>query len=397
MRQPAMPIRSPFESSIAKPGQGTVVLSLLPPNNPTLTTLTYKYPLKLVPRAPGFVPSADPAALSDSCPSRPIHLYLLTYGGGLLPGDHIEVSIKLEPRTRMVVTTPQGSTKIFKTEPGSANGIKLIKGHRKQMPANQHLADMSQQSLDVRIGRQAALCYLPDPSVPFKNSRYAQVQTFTVDAAAKGNERSSLCVLDWVTQGRTSRGENWNFRFWRGRNEVWATDEKTGKSRLLLRDSVILDDEIEEDLAGSDEDLDEDAGESGLNSHSGRAETPPPQAGLVPLNVIQERTRPHGVLGTLILSGPVFDSLGSYLMQQFNSQPRIGSRNWSSTAPSSAPEPSLSTKGDVTWTAARVRAGFVLVKFGAKDFETAKDWLGGLLREEGSIIREFGEEALFCL
>jgi urease accessory protein len=39
----------------------------------------------------------------------------------------------------------------------------------------------------------------------------------------------------------------------------------------------------------------------------------------------------------------------------------------------------------------------VLVKFGAKDFETAKDWLGGLLREEGSIIREFGEEALFCL
>lgn len=391
-----MPIRSPFESSIAKPGQGTVVLSLLPPNNPTLTTLTYKYPLKLVPRAPGFVPSPESSALSDSCPSRPVHLYLLTYGGGLLPGDHIEVSIKLEPRTRMVVTTPQGSTKIFKTEPGNENGIKLIKGHRKQMPANQHLADMSQQSLNVKIGRQAALCYLPDPSVPFKNSRYAQVQTFTVDAAAKGNERSSLCVLDWVTQGRTSRGENWNFRFWRGRNEVWATDETTGKSRLLLRDSVILDDETE-DLNDSDEDLDDDAGESGLNSHSGRAETPPPQAGLVPLNVIQERTRPHGVLGTLILSGPVFDSLGSYFMQQFNSQPRIGSRNWSSSAPSSAPEPSLSTTGDVIWTAARVRAGFVLVKFGAKDFETAKHWLGGLLREEGSIIREFGEEALFCL
>lgn len=296
----------------------------------------------------------------------------------------------------MVVTTPQGSTKIFKTEPGNANGIKLIKGHRKQMPANQHLADMSQQSLDVRIGRQAALCYLPDPSVPFKNSRYAQVQTFTVDAAAKGDERSSLCVLDWVTQGRTSRGENWNFRFWRGRNEVWATDEKTGKSRLLLRDSVILDDETD-DLDVSDEDSDEEAGESGLNSHSGRADTPPPQAGLVPLNIIQERTRPHGVVGTLILSGPVFDSLGTYLMHQFNSQPRIGSRNWASSAPSTAPEPSLSTKGDVTWTAARVRAGFVLVKFGAKDFETAKDWLGGLLREEGSVIREFGEEALFCL
>lgn len=397
MRQPAMPIRSPFESSIAKPGQGTVVLTLLPPNNPTLTTLTYKYPLKLVPRAPGFVPSPESSASPESCPSRPVHLYLLTYGGGLLPGDHIEVSIKLEPWTRMVVTTPQGSTKIFKTDPNnSGNGPNVIKGHRKQMPANPHLSDMSQQSLDVWIGRQAALCYLPDPSVPFKNSRYAQVQTFTVDAAARGDQRSSLCVLDWVTQGRTSRGENWNFRFWRGRNEVWATDEKTGKSRLLLRDSVILDDETD-NLYAEDEGEDLTVADSGLNSHSGRADTPPPQAGLVPLNIIQERTRPHGVLGTLILSGPVFDKLGTYLMHQFTSQPRIGSRNWSSTTPSSAPEPSLSTKGDVTWTAARVRAGFVLVKFGAKDFETAKLWLGGLLREEGTIVREFGEEALFCL
>ncbi|KAJ5123287.1 hypothetical protein N7448_009384 [Penicillium atrosanguineum] len=384
MRQPAMPIRSPFESSIAKPGQGTVVLSLLPPNNPTLTTLTYKYPLKLVPRTGGFVPSPESTSLSDSCPSRPVHLYLLTYGGGLLPGDHIEVSIKLEPRTRMVVTTPQGSTKIFKTDSNSSdNSPNVIKGHRKQMPANPHLSDMSQQSLDVKIGRQSALCYLPDPSVPFQNSRYAQVQTFTVDAAAKGDQRSSLCVLDWVTQGRTSRGENWNFRFWRGRNEVWAVDEKTGKSRLLLRDSVILDDETD-DLNDSDESDREDL---------------PPQApsGLLPLNIIQERTRPHGVVGTLILSGPVFESLGSYLLNQFTSQPRIGSRNWSSSETSSAPESSASTRGDVTWTAARVRAGFVLVKFGAKDFETAKLWLGGLLREEGTVAREFGEEALFCV
>lgn len=279
----------------------------------------------------------------------------------------------------MVVTTPQGSTKIFKTDPGNSDCPNVIKGHRKQMPANPHLSDMSQQSLDVKIGRQAALCYLPDPSVPFQNSRYAQVQTFTVDAAAKGDQRSSLCVLDWVTQGRTSRGENWNFRFWRGRNEVWATDEKTGKSRLLLRDSVILDDETD-DLNDSDE----------------SNEDMPSQAGLLPLNIIQERTRPHGVVGTLILSGPVFESLGSYLLNQFTSQPRIGSRNWSSES-SSAPESSPGMKGDVTWTAARVRAGFVLVKFGAKDFETAKLWLGGLLREEGTVVREFGEEALFCL
>ena len=130
-----------------------------------------------------------------------------------------------------------------------------------------------------------------------------------------------------------------------------------------------------------------------------RRPQPAPQApaGLTPLNIIAERTRPHGVVGTLILSGPVFEALGSFMLKQFQTQPRIGSRNWSDHAPSSVPEPSISHKGDVTWTAARVRAGFVLVKFGAKDFETAKHWLGGLIREEGSVIREFGEEALCCL
>ncbi|KAG0161166.1 hypothetical protein PDIDSM_8700 [Penicillium digitatum] len=399
MRQPAKPIPSPFQSSIAKPGQGTVVLSLLPPNNPTFTTLTYKYPLKLVPRTGGFVPSPDSSAFSDTRPSNPVHLYLLTYGGGLLPGDQIAVSIRLEPKTRMVVTTPQGSTKIFKTTPNNTGTApNVIKGHRDPRPANDHLFNMSQQTLDVNIARQAALCYLPDPSVPFQHSRYAQIQTFTLDATAKGIERSSLCVLDWVTQGRTSRGEDWNFHFWRGRNEVWAEDDK-GKRRLLLRDSVILDDESGDlkDISKSDE-----IGiKNDKTTHTG-LETPvnippPAPAGLTPLNLIAERTRPHGVIGTLILFGPVFEALGSFMLNLFQSQPRIGSRNWSDHAPSSVPGPSIGQNADVTWTAARVRAGFVLVKFGAKEFETAKRWLGGLIREEGSVIPEFGEEALCCL
>lgn len=359
-----MPIKSPFESSIAKPGHGEVTLSLLPPSIPTLTTLTYKYPLKLLTRTPGFVPEHS----AVSAPSRPVHLYLLTYGGGLLPGDHIDVSVTLNPKTRMVVSTPQGSTKIFKTTETNANDK-----HHRSTRANE-LSDMSQQKLGVQIGSEAALCYLPDPSVPFKDSRYEQTQTFTVDGAAEGNERSSLCVLDWVTQGRTSRGENWDFELWRGKNEVWSRN-KQGEKKLLLRDSVILHDEAHETYP---EDGQQDAAR---------------------LSEIRERTYPHGVVGTLILYGPVFDQLSSFLMHRFTSQPRIGDRNWSSSA---TPAESLvdSPSGDsqnVTWSASRVRAGFVVVKFGAEDFETAKHWLGDLLREEGSVQREFGEEALFSL
>lgn len=332
-----MPLKSPFES-VAKSGQGKVVLSLLPPSVPAFSTITYKYPLKLLTHSPGFVPESS----ALPCASPPVHLYILTYGGGLLPGDHIDVSITLNPQTRLVVTTPQGSTKIFRTEPH---------GHRRDSlgtPAAE-LSDMSRQTLDVRIGREAALCYLPDPCVPFKDSRYEQVQTFTVDEAAK----SSLCVLDWVTQGRTARGEHWDFHLWRGKNEVWSVDETTGDKKLLHRDSLILEDENGEGL-------------------------------------IRERTTPHGIVGTLILYGPLFDSLASFLVQRFASQPRIG-------APSSTSSSSPNLDSNVTWIVARVRAGFVLVKFGAKDHEAAKQWLGGLLRKEGSVEREFGHEALRCL
>ncbi|PYI06785.1 urease accessory protein UreD [Aspergillus sclerotiicarbonarius CBS 121057] len=359
-----MPIKSPFESSIAKPGQGKVVLSLLPPSIPTLTTLTYKYPLKLLTRVPGFVPQTS----TPSRPSQPVHLYLLTYGGGLLPGDNISVSITLEPRTRMVVTTPQGSTKIFKTEPNAS-----VKGHR-GTPKN-ILSDKSRQTLDVHVGEDAALCYLPDPAVPYKDSRYEQIQTFTVD----GLNKSSLCILDWVTEGRASRGESWDFHLWRGKNEVWTTtttDDGTGipteKKKLLLRDSLILDDELDVELLEND---------AGTISRS---------------DLIRERTRPHGVVGTLILYGPVFEKLASFIMDRFTSLPRIGARNWASSAPA-VMESTPNYDSQVTFTAARVRAGFVLVKFGAKEFATAKDWLGGILREEGTVFREFGEEALFCM
>ncbi|KAL4878875.1 UreD urease accessory protein-domain-containing protein [Aspergillus karnatakaensis] len=354
-----MPVKSPFESSIAKPGQGKVVLSLLPPSIPSLSTLTYKYPLKLLTRTPGFVPQSTLTSAS-----QPVHLYLLTYGGGLLPGDEIDVSITLEPRTRLVVTTPQGSTKIFKTEtsPGRT------------------LSDKSRQSLDVRIGPEAALCYLPDPSAPFKDSRYEQIQTFTVENTLKASNRASLCVLDWVTQGRISRGENWDFHLWKGKNEIWLSDKVTtspstneGKKRkLLLRDSLILNDE--------------NAATKQLRTQ----ETHPPKS------LIRDRTSPHGVIGTLILYGPVFESLSNFMVERFTSLPRIGARNWSSSAPAAVEAPE-NYDSQVTFTAARVRAGCVLVKFGAADFETAKDWLGGILREEGSIAREFGEEALFCL
>lgn len=287
-----------------------------------------------------------------------------------------------------MVTTPQGSTKIYKTDPNGGEGIKGGGVHG-ELVVKGSGDEPSRQILDVNVEREAALCYLPDPSVPFKDSAYEQVQSFTVDEAVLKNTgeddcRSSLCVLDWVTQGRAARGEDWDFHLWKGKNEVW-TKTSEGKKRLLLRDSIILDD----------------------GTRRGRDSCPPEAAGEEQKKETpnRDKTSPHGIVGTLILHGPIFEPVGSFFMKEFTSQPRIGGRDWSSNAsptktkgsPAQKQKQKQDQSHNVAWTAAHIRSSFVLVKLGAKDFESAREWLGGMLRQEGTIMREFGEEALACL
>ncbi|EGD95482.1 urease accessory protein UreD [Trichophyton tonsurans CBS 112818] len=398
-----MPIlNSPFAPSANanSSGRGEVVLTVLPPAIPSLSTVSYSYPLKLLSRTPeGELKSRYPTTATP-----PLHLYLLTYGGGLLPGDHIDVSVTVKPRGRLVVTTPQGSTKIYKTE---AQG-----GRKRPIPKTDN--DRSKQTLKVQLGRESGLCLLPDPSAPFADSRYDQFQTFTLlhgdhskaagssqgdEGVTKPAHKGSLCVLDWVTEGRSAREENWSFDSWTGRNEVWLEDCKTGKKRLLLRDAVILNNETAAQKQRDASDPDRSAGSHMPSTQSQTS--------------VRSRAHPHGVLGTLIIHGPLFESLADFFMEAFTSQPRIGGQNWSSSStyyPShtnehvnnnekydnhdDTTEPAEMRHRNVTWTAARVCNGFVLVKFGAPDFENARDWLGHMLRAEGSIQREFGEEAL---
>ena len=369
---PRTTFQSPFQSAgHTTAGHGEVVLAVLPPNNPTIVKQSYKYPLKLISRTPACqLNSKYPASAT-----APLHLYLLSFGGGLLPGDVLDVSITLQPRSRLVLTTPHGSTKIFRTDAKFS-----------------HASGRSKQILKVELGKQTGLCYLPDPAVPFKNSRYEQFQQFTLLHGDEQRNQSSgieddpaslppsLCVLDWVTRGRAARGESWAFHEWTGRNEVWAQDVKTGKRKLLVRDSVILEDET---LASNGT----QSGSNTLAKGSILSDSPLP---------IAARTHPHGVLGTLILHGPLFESLGGLFMDEFVAQPRIGGKNWSSSESDEASQPKRNDSG-VTWTAARVRQNFVLVKFAATEFETAKEWLTEILRRDGGIEREFGDEAFGIL
>jgi len=204
-----MTFTSPFAKSTSKPGHGSIVVEVLAPDAPVLKTVSYQYPLKLI--APEPLPPPDYVSLADT--PRLVHtVYLLTYGGGIVAGDSIDLDVHLDKKTRLLLLT-QGSTKIFKTEDAQI---------------------VSHQRMNVHLKDGAALVYLPDPVQPFAQTAFSQSQIYHLDG------HGSLCVCDWVTSGRSARGENWDIFEYKSRNEVWDT-ESTGRKRLLLRDNLILD------------------------------------------------------------------------------------------------------------------------------------------------------------
>lgn len=328
---------SPFAKSTSKPGHGSIVVEILPPDTPVLKTVSYQYPLKLIAPEPLPPPDVD----STANPPRLVHtVYLLTYGGGIVAGDTIDLDVQLDHKTRVLLLT-QGSTKIFKTDDPQV---------------------VSHQRMNVYLKQGAELLYLPDPVQPFAHTAFSQSQFYHLDSG-----EGSLCVCDWVTSGRSARGENWDIYEYKSRNEVWTT-EASGRKRLLLRDNLILD-------------------------KHGRTNMR-----------LSSRMDGFAVFGTLIVRGPAFASLAKFFLDEFEALPRIGGRNWGDAA-----QPELSrkeqwrldrlvreTKDGVVWSAANVR-DFVLVKFASTEVEGSRNWLREMIREEGSVLHAFGERALLCL
>lgn len=333
-----MSFTSPFAKSTSKPGHGSIVVEILPPDTPVLKAVSYQYPLKLI--APEPLPPPD--YISEADTARLVHtVYLLTYGGGIVAGDSIDLDVQLDTKTRLLLLT-QGSTKIFKTE-----DARII----------------SHQRMNVHLKEGAALVYLPDPVQPFAHTAFSQSQLYHLD-----NGQGSLCVCDWVTSGRSARGENWDIFEYKSRNEVWSTETATGKKRLLLRDNLILDKHGRTDMH------------------------------------LSTRMDGFSVFGTLIVRGSAFASLAKFFLEEFEALPRIGGRNWGD-----AVQPELSHKErwrkerldrenqeGVIWSAANVR-DFVLVKFASTEVEGSRTWLRDMIKEEGSVLHAFGERALLCL
>ncbi|KAG9128452.1 hypothetical protein FRC07_011209 [Ceratobasidium sp. 392] len=268
---------------------------------PHFNELSYTYPLKLL------------------SPSLPCHreipsaiAYVLSYGGGLVSGDRIDLSVEVEQGAGLVFLT-QGSTKVFKSRtPADKHRFSAIS------PAEQH--NTTSQHLTATLSPSSLFLLLPDPVTCFESASYTQIQTLRLAPS------SSLVLLDWFTSGRMARGEEWAFERYYSRNEVFVGDKRVARDVMLLE------------------------------------QTPANQTGAhgLPTRKLGDRLAPYACYATLILIGPLIQPLITSFQSAYN---LISQRQ------RSEPENLIWSYSPLT------DGGACVVRVAGKETELVKDWL----------------------
>ena len=310
--------------TVLKPGQAVIAVQAMAAGS-RIRELSSAYPVKVI----------SPRSSHDR---RAVLAFLLSYGGGIVPGDKVALRVHVDRGCRLGLLT-QGSTKLYKSLDPNL---------------------VSAQTLTATVEDGAALLMLPDPLQPFRDSVYEQRQVFHV------HRHANLLLLDWISEGRRAMGEIWDLTSLKSMNEVWRFDEATplgaSNPRLMIRDNVLL--------------------------HASRCPA-------VPDGSVRQHVGGMGIFGTLIVGGPVFENLCHVFLGEFAALPRIGEINWAMDNDSKKSADDDGGAG-IIWSAAAAR-GYTIVKFGAQDVDRARRWLRGMLEREGTVAREFGSRFLMCL
>ena len=132
-------------------------------------------------------------------------VYASTFGGGLVAGDQIHLDMRLTNNTTCVLGT-QASTKVYRDPSGIG----------------------CRQSLEAHVDDGSLLISVPDPVTCFADSMYDQHQEYHL--APEG----SVVLLDWLTSGRRTRGESWDFTRYRSQIDVYQGQQQLISDRLLL-------------------------------------------------------------------------------------------------------------------------------------------------------------------
>jgi urease accessory protein UreH len=174
---------------------------------------------------------------------KALNCYVLGYGGGMISGDVNELSIKVKPHSKLVVTS-QSTSKAFKAVEG--RGATCVRTRAK-----------------VAIG--GLLFLVPQPTQCFGGSILTLNTEVTLEGIGREsfseNDDPSLLLVDWYTGGRENLdGGRWQLSSFHSRtavsicaSEYFSDDEVSNlvdgtrgqKSKLVFRDSTRLSGGIE--------------------------------------------------------------------------------------------------------------------------------------------------------
>ncbi|KAF9244580.1 UreD urease accessory protein-domain-containing protein [Melanogaster broomeanus] len=252
--------RQPGDDDRLIAGHGRITCSLHG-SSVVFSELSSTYPLKLL----------SPRLAEDAVAI----VYVLCYGGGLVSGDRVKLEVDVERGCKLLLLS-QGSTKVFKTRPGIPASTQL------RQPAQLGiLRNVTTQIMNVTIAPKSAVFLLPDPVTCFRSASYTQIQRFHLLGDA------SLVLLDWVTSGRKSLGEEWAFSRYYSVNEVFLD------GRRITRDVTLLEDPSSQTQLPS-----------GMQGTS---------------RTLSERLKPYSCYATLILCGPLAQEVTAQLSKQYQS------------------------------------------------------------------------------
>ncbi|KAI0307927.1 UreD urease accessory protein-domain-containing protein [Multifurca ochricompacta] len=284
-------------------------------NHVVFPVLSYTYPLKLL----------SPRIQQDGVAV----VYMMTYGGGLVGGDRISLSINVEQDAQLVLLS-QGSTKVFKAR----SGVRAAARSTARPPDS-----TTMQRLDVSIAAGGALFLLPDPVTCFRNASYRQAQTFRLAHGA------SAALLDWYTSGRRARGEEWAFARYYSVNEVFVSSVRSARDVVLLE---AMGTESASDVCGE----------------------------FLPRRTLADRMGPYSCYATLLLYGPLVQGVIRELEDRVQKITVFQVR-----------EPL-----DVLWSLSPVsgQTNGRIVRVAGKETEEVKKWLSDALR--GGLVSVIGDE-----
>jgi len=162
------------QMDVGKTGKiGFLKLTLESDSQRNKTTIT-----KQISRVPLYVQKA--LYYDETIPSM-AHVFVLSPSGGILQGDRYRTDIELKNGAISHITT-QGATRMYKMNSNYAT-----------------------QMINLNVGKNCYLEFLPEQLIPYKNSRYYQRATFNVDDSA------TLVYSETIVPGRVAMGELFDY------------------------------------------------------------------------------------------------------------------------------------------------------------------------------------------